>query len=359
LAARARQIGGKSKTKMEQKNLRSKRSKRKNSIFVKSYNQMLDHQKNSNAYYPPSFWAKSLGHPLIVALFAIGTILLLKTTVDSLLKNFLEALTGFKLEYILNTETPKRWKTAYKLALALSQLLTFGLSALLFSKLSGNLRKEIGFETSTNISLISLGALLTLVAQPLILFIILDSDSFFLPEALKGLEAQLEEIEYAVRKKLVVLLDDNLGINLFVFALIPGVVEELFFRGFLQNTLLRFFSPHIAVWVTGLLFSLLHFQVFGFFSRWILGIFFGYMALWHKNLLPAIASHFANNAFHVSVAYYKIHNNILSAAEAENISSIDGIWALLSALGCTAIMIAFYKYARRFNTPTSVITHEY
>jgi membrane protease YdiL (CAAX protease family) len=338
----------------------SKRSKRKNSIFVKTYNQMLDQQENNAPYYPPSFWAQSLGHPLIVALFTIGVALLLHGTAPSLLRSFVEALTGFNPEDALKIEAPASWKIIYKLTLVFSQILVFGLSALLFSWFSGNFRKEIGFETSTNISLVSLGALLTLVGQPLILFMVLDSNSFFLPEALQGLEAQLEEMERAVQKKLTILLDGNLGINLFTFALVPAITEELFFRGFLQNTFLRFFSPNIAIWVTSLVFSFLHFQFFGFFSRFMLGLFFGYLALWHKNLLPAMAAHFANNAFHVIIAYYKFRNNIPSSlAEVERTSSIsDWLWALLSALACAAIMIAFYKNTRRLNTPTSFVSHE-
>jgi membrane protease YdiL (CAAX protease family) len=320
---------------------------------------MFKHQEGSNSYYPPSFWSQSLGHPLIVALFAIGIILLLKATVDSLFKSFIETLAGFELQYLLKTEAYAHWKIIYKLTLALSQTLVFGLSALLFSKFSGNFRKEIGFETSTHITLVSLGALLTLVAQPLLLSTVLDRDSFFLPEALQGLETKLEEMEYAVQEKLAVLMDDNLGINLLVFALTPAIMEELFFRGFLQNTFLRFFSPHAAIWVTGLLFSFLHFQVFGFLGRWMLGLFFGYMALWHKNLLPAIAAHFANNAFHIILHYYRIQNNINLSPDNTPTSSIEKeIWVLLSVLGSTAIMMAFYKNARRFNAPTSIIFHE-
>ena len=72
--------------------------------------------------------------------------------------------------------------------------------------------------------------------------------------------------------------------------------EELFFRGGVQGWLLcRLRNPHVAVWVTALLFSAMHMQWSGFPSRLLLGGVIGYVAL-YRGLWVAILFHVVNNA---------------------------------------------------------------
>ncbi|MCS6904350.1 MAG: CPBP family intramembrane glutamic endopeptidase [Bacteroidia bacterium] len=313
--------------------------------------------ENIKVYYSSGFWAQSLGHPLLVAAFSLGILLLLQSTIPLLIRNLCEVFTGYHLENALKPEASPLWKTVYKLLLSLSQLFVFGCSALIFSYWSDNFRKEIGFETSTHLPLVVLAGLLTLVGQPLTLSLVIDSQTFELPPSLHSLESQIEEMEHSIQTKLNVLLDKQLGINLLVFALVPAVSEELFFRGFLQNTLLRFLAPHTAVILTSLLFSFLHFQFLGFLSRFLLGIFFGYLSLWHKNLLPPIAAHFTNNAFHVTLAFFKAQNpNFRKLLAPENTSDIPYAWILFSAISCAVIMHLFYYYSHL--TPTHGREHE-
>ena len=88
-------------------------------------------------------------------------------------------------------------------------------------------------------------------------------------------------------------------VNLLVIALIPAFVEELMFRGWLQRRLERMMNHHVAVWVTAIVFSLVHLQMSGFIPRILLGAMLGYSYHYTRTLWGSVLMHFVNNAFAV------------------------------------------------------------
>lgn len=82
-----------------------------------------------------------------------------------------------------------------------------------------------------------------------------------------------------------------------VIALVAGVSEEILFRGFLQNGLVRAgFSTHAAIWLTAFLFSAIHLQFYGFLPRMLLGGLMGYLLVWSGSVWLPIVVHSTNNA---------------------------------------------------------------
>jgi uncharacterized protein len=95
-------------------------------------------------------------------------------------------------------------------------------------------------------------------------------------------------------------------LSFLVVAVLAGLGEELLFRGIIQNRLYRKFkNEHVAIWVTGVLFSLIHFQMLGFFPRVLLGVIFGYMYFWGGNIWYSIICHTLNNGMIVVLYYLK------------------------------------------------------
>jgi hypothetical protein len=95
-------------------------------------------------------------------------------------------------------------------------------------------------------------------------------------------------------------------LNIFIIAALPAISEELIFRGVFQKIFQNIFrSGHLSVWVTSLLFSALHFQFYGFLPRFILGLIFGYLFLWRRNIWVPVIAHFINNAVPVAGVYLK------------------------------------------------------
>lgn len=94
-------------------------------------------------------------------------------------------------------------------------------------------------------------------------------------------------------------------ITLLLVAVLPGIGEELVFRGILQNQLAEWFrNPVVAVWVAAIIFSGFHMQFEGFLPRLVLGALLGYLYLWTRNLWVPIVVHAFNNGLQVSVLYF-------------------------------------------------------
>jgi membrane protease YdiL (CAAX protease family) len=104
-----------------------------------------------------------------------------------------------------------------------------------------------------------------------------------------------------------------------VIAVIPGIGEELVFRGLIQNELQRVFrNPHAAIWVAAALFSAFHLQFFGFFPRLLIGALLGYLYYWSGNLWIPVLGHFLNNAMQVTAIYLmqlKVHSFDVESTE--------------------------------------------
>ena len=86
--------------------------------------------------------------------------------------------------------------------------------------------------------------------------------------------------------------------NLAVVALMAALSEEVLFRGMIQG-LFTSRTVHTGIWVTAILFSLMHLQFYGFVPRMLMGALFGYILVWTGSLWVPITMHFVNNALAV------------------------------------------------------------
>ncbi|MEQ9426134.1 MAG: CPBP family intramembrane glutamic endopeptidase [Cyclobacteriaceae bacterium] len=94
---------------------------------------------------------------------------------------------------------------------------------------------------------------------------------------------------------------DNTGqflLATLIIAILPGIGEELLFRGLIQNKFNKIFKNiHVAIWASALLFGIFHMQFYGMFPRMLLGVLFGYLYWWSGSLLLAVIAHAFNNGF--------------------------------------------------------------
>lgn len=96
----------------------------------------------------------------------------------------------------------------------------------------------------------------------------------------------------------------ELIISIIVLALVPAVCEEVFFRGGMQNYLYRHSGRFwVSVIIVSVIFSAVHFSIYGFLSRVALGIVLGLLYQYSGKLWLSIVAHFINNATAVIVMY--------------------------------------------------------
>lgn len=103
----------------------------------------------------------------------------------------------------------------------------------------------------------------------------------------------------------------NVGWFIFFYALIPGIWEEMTFRGVILNTIREKYSEKIAILFSSLLFGLFHFTnllfqplemvVFYFIMSTLYGITWAYMVIKSGSVLPSILAHYLIDAFGYAV----------------------------------------------------------
>jgi membrane protease YdiL (CAAX protease family) len=111
-----------------------------------------------------------------------------------------------------------------------------------------------------------------------------------------AIRERLDELDDEARE-LTDRATDGLSIALLVVIVVIGapIVEELFFRGLLQRSLLRWMGPAPAIALQAVVFALTHFQKLQFAALFAFGALLGYLAHRTGRLGPGIAAHMVFN----------------------------------------------------------------
>ncbi|MFM6984914.1 MAG: lysostaphin resistance A-like protein, partial [Chitinophagaceae bacterium] len=123
---------------------------------------------------------------------------------------------------------------------------------------------------------------------------------------LKDLEIKIGSpaIQGTISKMLQMENIGGLFINFFFIALVPAILEEIFFRGILQNLLMRATgSPHTGIAICSIVFASVHLNPTQFFPMVVLAMVLGYVMYYTNSLFCSIAVHFFNNALAVTAFY--------------------------------------------------------
>jgi membrane protease YdiL (CAAX protease family) len=171
------------------------------------------------------------------------------------------------------------------------------------------------------------------------------------PVFLADFEAKMQQMESNANELTQKLLSgkqiSDYIFNLLMIAVIPAIGEEFLFRGVIQRIFADWFKNlHAAIILTAILFSSFHLQFYGFVPRFILGLFFGYLYLWRKNIWIAVLAHFFNNAIAITSDFLnKIDKYIIPNSVKENLGTNNyGIFICLFFTGILVFLIyQFYR----------------
>nr|MDQ3017849.1 CPBP family intramembrane metalloprotease [Bacteroidota bacterium] len=93
-------------------------------------------------------------------------------------------------------------------------------------------------------------------------------------------------------------------LNFLLIAVLPGIGEELLFRGIVQKQISGILkSPIAGIWMAAFIFSAIHMQFEGFLPRLVLGAILGYLYHWTKNLWVPMIVHAFNNGIQIFLIY--------------------------------------------------------
>ncbi len=204
---------------------------------------------------------------------------------------------------------------ALKILLTAQQIGLFLLPALLLGITEGKKPHHFYGLKKPDLNTLLLVLLLIACSMPIMSWVNETNQKMIFPEFLKGVEEWMRKLEDEGAKTTEAILKmksfGDFLITLFVIAVVPAICEEFLFRGALQRIFLRWIkNPHVAIWISAIIFSSIHFQFYGFFPRLFLGAAFGYIYFWTGSLWYTIFAHFLNNGFAVGMAWYFQRNNL-------------------------------------------------
>ncbi len=163
-------------------------------------------------------------------------------------------------------------------------------------------------------------------------------DKMPLPDYLKGLD---ESAFSSLSKLLRMESPADLVTNLILVGILPGIGEELLFRGIIQKEIHTMWQKtHMAIWVTAILFSLFHFQVAGFLPKLGIGVILGYAYYYSGSLILPMILHALNNSMATTSLY--LAGGDMSVAEGLPAEEIP----LMSVLFSTVIFAGVFYYIR-------------
>lgn len=132
-----------------------------------------------------------------------------------------------------------------------------------------------------------------------------------LPEAWSAFADAARRMEDQANESMRLLLGETSAAafiaNILIIGVLAGLSEELLFRGCFQRLLTTGgVNRHVAVWTVAICFSALHFQLYGFVPRTLLGAYFGYLMLWSGSVWVPVAAHVLNNVLFVISARFQL-----------------------------------------------------
>ena len=197
--------------------------------------------------------------------------------------------------------------------------------------------------------MLTLLAILTIIlANPLINMLAYLNQELKLPDALRGVESWMYEKEKAAEEITMLFLNvktfKGLLINIFMIGIIPALGEEMFFRGVMQNQLVKITkNAHAGVLITAFFFSAIHLQFYGFLPRFILGAYLGYLFVWTGNLWYPVIVHFANNTLAVLMYFFLYRSGIEYDVDGIGITKDTILPGIVSTLLTVFLIYQFYK----------------
>jgi len=290
-------------------------------------------------------------HPFVQIIFMVFLMLasfLIFSFLSTLLAIPLFHVDIFNLAALMNDlENPKH-VMVLKYLQFIQSLSLFVIPPFLFLLFYGERSSRFfGFNRSNNITSWLSVILMMFFLVPVNNFLAQWNSNISFPGSLAALENALRNMEQSADTLTKIFLKMNSPgaylFNMLLIAIVPALGEELTFRGVFQPLFIRWSkNVHIGILITGFFFSFFHFQFFGFFPRWLLGVLFGYLYYWSGTIWVPMLAHFINNG--MAVTAYWVMGSDKVEGNLDHIGASAGDLALYTGMLMVALSLyVFYK----------------
>ncbi len=293
----------------------------------------------------------SLPFSSAMALFILLLMILLFSLIGSginLLWGNVQGLDFHDVFYSIVEDNTLAHRNFIRFSLMINHLTMFVLPGICFGRLMYRQRWKhfYGLLRWPSMALTGISLLFVLGALPLVEF------SFWLNQQipLPSWATTMEDNTGGMLKGILVTESPlELFINLLIIGLIPGIGEELIFRGILQQHLAKVSkSMTVGIWTSAFLFSAMHLQFEGFIPRMMLGLLLSYLFYWTANLWLPIIAHNVYNGMQVFVQY--LYAEEISSFDLDQATEVSWPLSLFSLIFVGALAYYLRKSGREIRT---------
>lgn len=219
----------------------------------------------------------------------------------------LSTCTGVPLQQVSSLEvSDPRNLSAFRVVQVVTTLIGFLLPAWAFATLAYK-KASVFMGTSTLYTTRQFFLALTLLLTSILALSALTyiNEQIPLPESW---QIEIKALDAAYNKQIEAFTKMNgvgdLMISLLTMAILPAVVEEILFRGCLQNIMVGLTKrAWLGIFITSILFSLMHLSWTGFLARLFLGLVLGLLYYSSKSIWLSITAHALFNGFQIIAVY--------------------------------------------------------
>lgn len=146
------------------------------------------------------------------------------------------------------------------------------------------------------------------------------------------------------------------AVVVFVIAVTPAVCEEVLFRGFVLKNMEKVSKNTVAIFLSGFLFALYHFQPFNIIPLIALGFYLGFIVYCTNSIYTGMISHFLNN-FLAAFYIYKFGKDELDTPQVVDSEVFNTVISAIGGL-LIFILILFLMYRFRVKEKNNTASNE-
>lgn len=272
-------------------------SLKKNCKFKQILPLVMNEYQNQRKIEPPIEFLILIG--IWVACFVVGGVAAIPIWIG---------MTGKSILTMQADMMNPAYVNALKVIQVVSTIIIFFIPAFITARIASSTPfSRLGFKSGVKLNRAAVAILLMLCALPLVGFLAEVNKVIPVTDAMRKIFDTMES-QYAEQVKLMATFKTPVDyiLAIFIIALIPALVEEIFFRGAMQSIFMKWFKiPWLVILITSFIFSAIHFSWYGFIPRMALGMVLGYIFFYTGNLWYSVLGHFFNNALSISVLYWQ------------------------------------------------------
>lgn len=228
------------------------------------------------------------------------------------------------------------------LTAASQALLAFILPAIVTMRIMGaDFAARMGMTYGFTIRALVLLTVVFVVSMPMMEQLVWWNEHIEIPGHLGEVLRQMEETNGSVgRRMLDTISFGGMLSGVLVVGILTGIAEELFFRGAMQRMMVSAgIRPYMAIWVTAVIFSVMHFQFYGLLPRILMGAWFGYIFYKTRSIWASATAHALNNSAVVVTAWLG-NRGIISVDDETFGATVSGFpWPAVISAVITGIVL--------------------